>query len=81
MLDNLEDLKRRVEDLKRRRDQSRGARQEVERRLKEQFGVKTIEEARRKLKTLERKRVEAAEEYARDAEDFEKELDKREDKS
>lgn len=55
MIDDLEQLKRRVEQLKSDRDKAEGAYQQILSRIKEEYGCESLKAAKLKLAELEEK--------------------------
>ena len=72
MFDNFEALKREVEDVTRKRDKAAGALEQVLKRLKKDFGCRTLKEAKAKLVALEEQERKAAKDYTAKKEEFEK---------
>jgi uncharacterized phage infection (PIP) family protein YhgE len=68
-----EKLKAKVEALQRRADRAKGALEAAERRLKEEFGCSTTEEAKALLKDMDSKLETAQEKYNEELKAFEKE--------
>ena len=64
-LDDFEQLKRQVDALTRQRDQAEGALSQILLRLKQEFGVKNLKQAKVKLAKLKAERTAAEEEYFR----------------
>lgn len=71
-LDDYSALARRVEELKRKRDRAAGAAEERKRQLKEEFGCKTLDEARTLLTKKQKQERKLNEEYLNAKEAFEK---------
>ncbi len=65
-------LKKRVEDATKQVDQADGAIGEVMKQLKREFDCSTLNEAKRKLKQLEKQEVESKEKFDSAVEKFEK---------
>lgn len=72
-LDNLEELKRKVEAIQRRHDQAVGAREQVVKRLKEEYGAENLKEAKALLAETEVKERKVAARYAKKKKEFETE--------
>ena len=70
-LDKYLALKRRVESAQQKADQADGAIGEVMKQLKKEFGCSTLNEAKRKLKQLEKQEVESKEKFDSAVEKFE----------
>lgn len=70
-LDKYLALKRRVESAQQKADQADGAIGEVMKQLKREFGCSTLNEAKRKLKQLEKQEVESKEKFDSAVEKFE----------
>lgn len=64
-LDDFEHLKRQVDDLTRQRDQAEGALSQILLRLKREFGVNNLKQAKAKLAKLKQERAKAEEDYFR----------------
>jgi RecA-family ATPase len=63
VLDDFHNLEKKVEDLKRDRDVAKGALQLLLRRLRKEFGCKTLKEAKELLKTLQAQERKAMHRY------------------
>lgn len=70
-LDDYQALKRKVETIRRDKDKARGALDQVMSDIKEEFGVKTIKEAKLLLTKLELDRQMAADKYLAKKKKFE----------
>jgi hypothetical protein len=70
-LDEFERLKRRVADGLRRADRAAGAEQELQARLRKKYGCRTLDDARRLLKKLERRAADLERELETKAQEFE----------
>ena len=55
MLDDLEELKRKVAELRRRRDEAVGRAKQIAERVRAEFGVKTIAEGKKRLAAEQKK--------------------------
>lgn len=77
MIDDLEQVKRDVQELQSEYDRTEGALRQVKDRLREDYGVQTIKEARAKRDKLRQKRQQEAEEWAAAFAAFKKALAKR----
>lgn len=79
VLDDFETLKRKVETLRRLRDEQVGMAKQLKTRLFKEFGVKTVKQARAKLKREKLKELRLAKKYTSQKKklekDFSKELD------
>jgi len=62
-LDNYQELLRKVERLRAKHDQAVGAKKEILKRLKKEFGVSSLKEAIVKLEKLKDEEIEAARRY------------------
>jgi uncharacterized protein with ATP-grasp and redox domains len=71
-LDDYQELLRKLDRLKRRRDQAKGALNEILKRLKKEFGCNTIQEAEAKLEELLTKEIETHKRYVKVKTRFEK---------
>ena len=71
-LDRFRELKEKADRLRKRRDQAEGALEQSLALLKKNFGVGSLDEARKKLETLEAEKIEAEEEAEQALEKFEK---------
>lgn len=69
-LDDFGKLQARVNRLQRESDQAKGAVAQLLKDLKEQFGVKTVEEAKELLAKLEKQEARQSQEYAELKEQF-----------
>lgn len=74
MFDDLQELKRKVEGLQREHDRAAGARDQLMKRLKAEFGCSTLEEAEALLERLQVEEREAARKYTARKKKFEKEF-------
>lgn len=72
MIDDLPQLERTVAELQRNKDQARGALAVLKKRMAEEFGCKTLKQAKQKLEALKRKELRAAEAYTAAKIEFEK---------
>jgi hypothetical protein len=63
ILDDLPILLRKVEDLKEQKNQAKGARDQLLKRLKKEFGVSTLKEAKALLEKAKDKELAVAKEY------------------
>lgn len=70
--DDYQRLVRQVESLRQQRDKAEGALQQLLKRLKEEFGCKTLVEAKRKLKELEDEERVGYKAYQEAREEFDK---------
>ena len=70
-LDKYLALKKRVESAQQKADQAEGAIGEVMKQLEREFGCSTLNEAKRKLKQLEKQEVESKEKFDSAVEKFE----------
>lgn len=73
MLDDFEQLKRRVEELRERKARAEGAYQEHLKRLKKDYGVKTLREAEQLLERKKDEEQAAAAKYLKAKKAFEAE--------
>lgn len=69
-LSDLEDLKRKAERMRQQRDRAQGRLEEAQKRLKEEFKVNTITEAKKLLKTLGKKEAGTKAEFEQALEEF-----------
>lgn len=72
MLDDFQDLKRKVESLEKAKNKAEGALSQVLKRLRKEHGCTTLKEARRKLEKLKTAELQAARVYAGMKKEFEK---------
>lgn len=72
ILDDFHNLEKKVEDLKRDRDVAKGALQLLMRRLRKEFGCKTLKEAKELLKTLQAQERKAMHRYTVRRKEFDK---------
>lgn len=70
-LDEFERLKRRAADSRRRADRAAGAEQELLRRLRRQYGCKSLTDAKQLLKKLKRRATELERDAETTAQEFE----------
>ncbi len=71
-MDDLEELKRKVERLRTAKEQATGALNQLLERIKEEFGCKTLLEAEAKLEEIEAERQAAYEGYTTAKEKFQR---------
>lgn len=71
-LDDLPSLQRKVERLKAKADKAAGAKDQILRRLRKEFGCKTMKEAKKLLEDLITKENQAAVKYSKEKKAFEK---------
>lgn len=74
MLDDFESLKRKVEDLRERKARAVGAYQEHLKRLRKDYGVKTLKDAEKLLKRKKQEELDAAGAYLKAKKAFEREF-------
>ena len=70
-LDKYLKLKKKVELAQQQADQAKGALQEIMKQLKKEFGCNTLQEAKKKLKQLERQKKSSKKEFDEAVEKFE----------
>jgi hypothetical protein len=73
-LDDYHRLLRQVEDLKRKRDKALGARDQLLKRLKKEYKVKTLDEGKKLLDEYLEAEIKASEEYTKLYKEFLKNL-------
>ena len=71
-IDDLERIKREVERKQQEKDRAEGALNEILSRLKKEYGVSSLKEAKALLKKLEQEEVEEAEKFQKAKKEFEK---------
>ena len=72
--DDFSKLKRKVEKARAERDKASGAKEELLRKLKEEFGADSLREGRKKLEELQDERQAVLKEYNREFRKFEQEF-------
>jgi len=68
-------LKKKVERAQQEADKAEGALEQVMKQLKKEFGCSTLEEAKKKLKVLEKQKQKAEKDFEIAVEEFEEEWD------
>lgn len=73
-MDTFPAVQRRVEELQRETSEANGIYKAAKARIKSEFGVKTLDDARRLLEELKSERLDVLEKYNAEFEEFEQEL-------